>query len=155
VVRERVPQAIARDLDLGFEAPDAHALVSGSATLLQELIGNLVDNALRYTPAPGEVTVRVVTSDQSVLLQVEDNGPGIAQSERSRVFDRFYRVLGNGAEGSGLGLSIVREIAALHGAAVGIEDNSGNDPQRPGCRVSIAFARLAGRPARETGNSRP
>jgi two-component system sensor histidine kinase TctE len=155
VVREWVPQAIARDLDLGFEAPEANALVAGSATLLQELIGNLVDNALRYTPAPGEITVRVAAREQSVLLQVEDNGPGIAQSERSRVFDRFYRVLGNGGEGSGLGLSIVREIAALHGAVVRIEDNTGDDPQRPGCRVSIAFARLSGRADRRAGNSRP
>jgi two-component system sensor histidine kinase TctE len=155
VVREWVPQAIGRDLDLGFEAIEPQAPVSGSATLLQELIGNLVDNALRYTPAPGEITVRVTAHGQSVLLQVEDNGPGIAQADRGRVFDRFYRILGSGAEGSGLGLSIVREIAALHGAAVLIEDNPGGDPERPGCRVSVALARLSRAVTRNAGNSRP
>jgi two-component system sensor histidine kinase TctE len=73
------------------------------------------------------------------MLQVEDSGPGIPAAERDRVFDRFYRVLGSGAEGSGLGLSIVREIASLHRAEVRIEDLPGADPQRPGCRVTIDF----------------
>ncbi len=139
VVRERVPQAIARELDLGLEAPASPALIPGAATLLQELLGNLVDNALRYTPSPGEVTVRVLVFGPVMRLQVEDNGPGIAPGERNRVFDRFYRVLGSGAEGSGLGLSIVREIAAMHGAKVQIEDRPGDDPARPGCRITIDF----------------
>jgi two-component system, OmpR family, sensor histidine kinase TctE len=139
LVREWVPQAIARELDLGLEAPAGRAMILGSATLLQELLGNLVDNALRYTPPPGVVTVRVQALDSCVRLEVEDSGPGIAPSERGRVFDRFYRVLGSGAEGSGLGLSIVREIASLHGAEVHIGELPGAALDRPGCRITIDF----------------
>jgi two-component system sensor histidine kinase TctE len=98
--------------------------VRGHALLLRELIRNLVDNALQYTPAGGTVTVRVVHDPfgQVVVLQVEDSGPGIPAAEREQVFQPFYRVLGTQVDGSGLGLAIVREIALQHGAEIGLED---------------------------------
>ena len=101
-------------------------LVSGNALLLRELIRNLVDNALQYTPAGGTVTVRIVDDPfgQVVVLQVEDSGPGIPAGERERVFQPFYRALGTEVDGSGLGLAIVREIAVQHGAQIQLEDAS-------------------------------
>jgi two-component system sensor histidine kinase TctE len=114
VARDWVPQAQNKGIDLGFE-PKAHsALVDGNALLLRELLGNLVDNAIRYTPSGGTVTARVAADDALVTVDIEDNGMGIPDRERELVFERFYRVLGTGSEGSGLGLAIVREIAEVH-----------------------------------------
>jgi two-component system sensor histidine kinase TctE len=124
-VRDFVPRALDKGLDLGFEAGDSRGHdVLGHPLLLRELIRNLVDNALLYTPAGGTVTVRVVADPfgQVVVLQVEDSGPGIAALEREKVFRPFYRALGTGADGSGLGLAIVREIAGRHGAEVTLGD---------------------------------
>jgi len=114
VAREWVPQAQNKGIDLGFEPKVDAALVDGNALLLRELFGNLLDNAIRYTPAGGAVTARVAADDLSVTVDIEDNGMGIPDPERELVFERFYRVLGTGSEGSGLGLAIVREIAEVH-----------------------------------------
>ncbi|MFZ9407005.1 MAG: ATP-binding protein [Burkholderiaceae bacterium] len=118
-----IDQALARGIDLGFEAPQASALVNGQAVLLRELLNNLVDNALRYCPRGATITVRVLPGPNEVDLIVEDDGPGIAPEERDHVFERFYRVLGNQADGSGLGLAIVREIAQQHEASVTVTDS--------------------------------
>ena len=120
--REWVPQALAKSIDLGFEPCDEPAVVEGNATLLRELVANLVDNALRYTPAGGRVTVRVRCT-RLVTLEVEDNGIGIEEHERDLVFERFYRVLGTRTEGSGLGLAIVREVAELHRGRASVAPN--------------------------------
>jgi len=103
-----VALALAREMDLGFETAADTAIVVADATTLQELIINLVDNALRYTPTGGVVTVGIERTENDWLLTVRDNGPGIPDAERERVFERFYRVLGSGTEGSGLGLSIAK-----------------------------------------------
>ena len=116
VLETRVGRALDRGIDLGLEAGAAE--VNGDAALLGELVANLVDNALAYVPQGGRITVAVATELGRPLLRVEDNGPGIAPSERERVFERFYRVPGAAFGGSGLGLAIVREIAHLHGANV-------------------------------------
>jgi two-component system sensor histidine kinase TctE len=147
VVREAVPRAIERRIDLGYdgiEAGGAGALLQGNFTLLKELVRNLVDNALNYTPStperPGVITARVLADPRSraVVLQVEDNGAGIAEADRDLVFQPFYRVLGNEADGSGLGLPIVREIARHHGATVTLEDaHPGQRP--PGTRFTVRF----------------
>jgi two-component system sensor histidine kinase TctE len=116
---EWVPRALARDIDLGFDSPLAVARVEGDSLLLKEMLNNLLDNAIRYTQAGGQVTVRVSPDTRDVTrlftLSVEDSGPGIPENERERVFERFHRVLGTGVEGCGLGLAIVREIAQAHG----------------------------------------
>ena len=125
-VQDFVPRALEKQIDLGLEGSELNPplLIQGNATLLRELIRNLVDNALLYTPSGGTVTVRVLDDPfgQVVVLQVEDSGPGIAPLEREQVFLPFYRVLGTNVDGSGLGLAIVREIAQQHGAEVAVED---------------------------------
>jgi len=145
VVADWVPTALERRRDLGFEmnvpaAPGepAPATVAGHPVLLRELLNNLIDNALRYTPDGGSVTVRVVADGRPVQLEVEDSGPGIPEAERELVFERFYRVLGTGVDGSGLGLAIVREIAEQHGCSVRVEAaRPGARP--PGTRFAVMF----------------
>jgi two-component system sensor histidine kinase TctE len=122
---EWVPRALERNIDLGFDGPEESITVEGNFFLLKEMLNNLLDNAIRYTQPGGQVTARVASRDAEVVLSVEDNGPGIPESERERVFERFYRVLGTGVEGSGLGLAIVREIALSHGATVALEPGPG------------------------------
>jgi two-component system sensor histidine kinase TctE len=139
VAREWVLRARDKDIDLGFEAAEHAAWVDGNAALLGELVSNLVDNAIRYTPAGGRVTVRVVVGEQ-VVLDVEDTGIGIDDAERELVFERFYRVLGTDAEGSGLGLPIVRGIAHLHRASVTLRPNA----REGGTVARVAFPRAEG-----------
>jgi len=128
-------RALAAHIDLGLEAEPAPT--QASDWLLRELLANLIDNALTYTPAGGSVTVRCATVSElrQVFLEVEDDGPGIPESERVRVFERFYRVAGE-REGNGLGLAIVEEIARAHGAAVTLTSAAGGR----GTRVRVMFA---------------
>ena len=147
VVQDCLPRAMDKRIDLGFEGAEAHmpgVWLDGNPTLLQELVRNLVDNAINYTPSsaerPGVVTARVLadTFGKVLLLQVEDSGPGIPEAERELVFQPFYRALGNEADGSGLGLPIVLEIARQHGATITMEDaHPGQTP--PGICFSVRF----------------
>jgi two-component system sensor histidine kinase TctE len=142
VVHDFVPRALAKGIDLGFEGPgakDAEApRVVGEAMLVRELMRNLVDNAVQYTPGGGTVTVRLLPDPfgQSAVLQVEDNGPGIAEAERELVFQPFYRGLGTEVDGSGLGLAIVHEIVQRHGGTVSVE---ATNPRAvpPGTRFTV------------------
>lgn len=172
VVAHHAALAVARGIDLGLDAPQTLADLShvrGDADALQTLFGNLVDNALKYTPHGGHVDVRLVSAapGAGTVVEVEDNGPGIAPSERERVFDRFFRggaasaqeaAPPSGAqpsdasdaahpamgasppvEGSGLGLAIVRNIAQAHGARVELLDaRTGH-----GLRVRVSFGAAA------------
>lgn len=142
VAREWVPRAREKEIDLGFEAAAEPAWVEGSGILLRELAGNLIDNAIRYTRPGGHVTVRVLVDDH-VALEVEDTGIGIDDAERELVFERFYRVLGTEAEGSGLGLPIVRGIAHLHRASITLLPN----PQERGTLARAVFPRATHAPA--------
>ncbi|NVM78045.1 two-component system sensor histidine kinase TctE [Duganella sp. SG902] len=141
VVQDWVQASFSHRIDLGFEAPREPLTITGNPTMLRELLSNLIDNALRYTPAGGSVTVRVRCDElEHAYLEVEDTGPGIAPAERERVFERFYRILGNTAEGSGLGLAIVREIAQQHGAEVDIYSNPrATQPKLPGALFRLTF----------------
>jgi two-component system sensor histidine kinase TctE len=150
-IREWLPAALARRIDLGYEGPSHPVLVIGVGTLLRELLRNLIDNALRYTSAAGSqagtVTVRVREQKRAVYLEVEDNGPGIPESERALVFERFYRVLGTHVDGSGLGLSIVREIAQQHDALLRVGPNpQAAAPEAPGTLISVEFGHTVGAP---------
>ena len=127
VLAEYAPIAAARGVDLGLAqgsaAAASDALVDGDANALRTLVSNLVDNAVRHTPAGGRVDVAAQRDGADGLLTVRDSGPGIPASERERVFDRFYRVPGEaaaGVTGSGLGLAIVKRIADRHGATVSL-----------------------------------
>ncbi|MGN6704177.1 MAG: sensor histidine kinase N-terminal domain-containing protein [Burkholderiaceae bacterium] len=138
VVHDWVQASFARAIDLGFEQPGYPVMVLGNPTMLRELLNNLIDNALRYTPVSGSVTVRIRSDGgeagrDEALLEVEDTGPGIPEAERGHVFERFYRILGSNVEGSGLGLAIVREIAQQHDAEIELFDNPhSRDPRFPG-----------------------
>jgi two-component system, OmpR family, sensor histidine kinase TctE len=123
VTTEWVPEAYRKNIDLGFEESDAHAIVNGDAVRLAELINNLVDNAIRYSASGGRVTVRVAAHPLP-RLSVSDDGPTIPVQERHRIFERFHRLLGDHADGSGLGLAIVREIAKLHDAEIALTDDA-------------------------------
>ncbi|MDH5534235.1 MAG: sensor histidine kinase N-terminal domain-containing protein [Betaproteobacteria bacterium] len=130
-----VPRALERKIDLGYDQSDSPVRILGNAFLLREMLNNLLDNAIRYTQPEGQVTVCVTAQAARVVLSVEDNGPGIPASERARVFERFYRVLGSGVEGCGLGLAIVREIAQSHGADVKLRAGANG----AGTVVSVVF----------------
>jgi two-component system sensor histidine kinase TctE len=127
-----------RGIDLGLDTGDAGpapAVVQGDEVLLLELVANLVDNAVRYTPSGGHVTVGTTRVPDGWSLTVTDSGPGIPPAERERVFERFYRVAGSDGEGSGLGLSIVQEIARACGATVSLREAAPG----PGLVVDVRF----------------
>jgi two-component system sensor histidine kinase TctE len=174
-VKEWVQASFGLKIDLGFEQPDHAVMIKGNPTMVREMLNNLIDNALRYTPASGSVTVRVKadapaninrlsknsrrvsdlhepslptnsiptdSNSMTAVLEVEDNGPGIAVTERGHVFERFYRILGSNVEGSGLGLAIVREIVQQHDAEVDINFNPrARAADYPGCIVKVVFRR--------------
>lgn len=143
VVAEQYDRALLRELDLGVEAESAH--VHGSAWLLRELLVNLVDNAIGYTPPRGRITVRcgmTANGDDdtpSPFLEVEDDGPGIPKGDRARVLERFYRAPGARGDGTGLGLAIVDEISRAHGAV--LEIDAGAD--ECGTRIRVTLQPLA------------
>ncbi len=144
VTLEWIDDALLQGHDLGLEA-DTPAWMMGNAVLLKEMVKNLIDNALTYTPAPGTITVRVTQSSTQTVLEVEDTGPGIASSEREAVLQPFYRVLGSGKDGSGLGLAIVQHTATQHGALLELQDNPrAIDTQ--GLLVKITFEQSLSQP---------
>jgi signal transduction histidine kinase len=126
--------ALARGIDLGLDA-EPNVRVLGDRDALRTLVRNLVDNAVRYTPAAGRVQVRTAKTPQGAVLEVTDSGPGIAAEDRERVFDRFYRRASAPDGGSGLGLAIVKAIADRHGARVTLADVPGG-----GLQVTVDFA---------------
>ena len=136
VTQEAVPRALAKDIDLGFEDSGWPLLIDGSPLLLRELMSNLIDNAIKYTPPGGRVTVRTC-AESLAIFEVEDNGCGIPEDESELVFERFYRVLGSDADGSGLGLSIVKKIAELHRASIKLRPN----PNGKGTLAQAIFPR--------------
>ena len=134
-VGELAALAQQRGIDLGLGAADESA-IQGYPDALRILLRNLLDNALKHTPAGGSVDVEVQRADGRLLLQVDDSGPGIPEAERQRVLDRFYRVAGTETTGSGLGLAIVKSIAELHGATLALASS----PRLGGLRVTVGFA---------------
>jgi two-component system sensor histidine kinase TctE len=138
VGEEWVPQMLLRGVDFGLAVPETAVMVSGDESLLGELLSNLIDNALRYGQSEGRVTLGVSCSPHSALY-VEDDGPAIALAEQERIFERFYRTPGTAGEGCGLGLSIVKQIAELHQAAVSIH----SDIASGSTRFTVSFPRLA------------
>jgi len=137
-IAEHLPHALSHRHDLGFDgvAVGSRCIVRGDALLLRELLSNLIDNALRYSPDGGAITVAIRRDDETgaYALAVCDTGPGIAPEERERVFEPFYRGADVVAPGTGLGLAIVRTIAVAHGATVSL---AGSDSG--GLRVTVQF----------------
>jgi two-component system sensor histidine kinase TctE len=133
VLERHFDRSVNTEIDMGADAQSAS--VSGSARLLEDLLGNLVDNALSYTPSGGRVTVRSASEGGRPYLEVEDDGPGIPETERWRVRERFYRLPGTPGHGCGLGLAIVEEISQLHSAVLTIDTGTNGR----GTRIRVQF----------------
>ena len=118
VLEDLAVQAHAKQIDLGFERSGADLVIASDADALREMAVNLIDNAIRYTPAGGVVTVRIQTTQSTLELAVEDNGPGVPAELHEQVFQRFFRIGGGDSIGSGLGLAIVRELAGQCGGQI-------------------------------------
>ena len=134
LLEDSLDAATAKRLDLGLEV--APAYTNGHGWLLRELLSNLVDNAIKYTPCGGVVTLRCGMEAGRAFLQVEDDGPGVPAAERTRVMQRFYRLPGSAGEGTGLGLPIADEIARAHQAELALDQGA----QGQGLLVSVRFA---------------
>ncbi len=132
-IRDTHDLALSRNIDLGLDATP-NLQIKGDREGLRTLVRNLVDNAVRYTPPGGTVQVRSHTVAQDALLEVTDNGPGIAAADRERVFDRFYRRAAEQESGTGLGLAIVKAIAGRHAARVSLDQAAGG-----GLHVTVRF----------------
>ncbi|RMX05763.1 HAMP domain-containing protein [Corticibacter populi] len=146
IAHDVVETALAREIDFGLVLAPQPVCVTGDATLLGELVRNLVDNAFKYAPAGGTVQLTVLAGPPQVV--VEDSGPGVPEAERERVFAPFTRVAhadgatGQGVGGTGLGLAIVREVAGAHGAAVRIGTSEWG-----GASFTVSFAQASVRAA--------
>jgi two-component system sensor histidine kinase TctE len=134
IIGRNVDRAETLGLDLGAELHDA--TIRGDIWMLQDLASNLLDNALKYTPRGGHVTVRCGVADAAPYVEVEDDGPGIPEAERRSVRQRFYRRAGEAASGCGLGLAIVDEIARVHNGKLTIDAGAGDR----GARMRVRFA---------------
>jgi two-component system OmpR family sensor kinase len=137
VIAQYTPLAQSRRVDLGLAKSEA-VTVAGAAAALRTLLSNLVDNAVRYTPAPGRVDVAVFRDGPQAALEVSDSGPGIPPEDRTRVFDRFYRRAGEASDGSGLGLAIVKQIVTRHGGTIALEDAGGAGGLKVAVRLPLA-----------------
>lgn len=137
VTAELIEQVVRKDLALLYEPAAEPAIIYGEQAGLRHLVANLVENAIAYTPAGGQILVKV-RSLPAVSLSVVDNGIGIPLSERDKVFERFYRVVGASGDGSGLGLSIVKEVANAHSGKIQVDSG----PRNTGTSITIEFAQL-------------
>jgi len=123
VVAAVEPLAAAKNIELRLVTAE-HIIVNGSATHLRRLVINLVDNALKFTPPGGKIAIELAREQDRAVLQVTDTGPGIEPAELPRIFDRFFRGAHADGVGSGLGLSLCREIARLHGGQIAASNRS-------------------------------
>lgn len=139
VLETQAPAALARHIDLGGELPPGRVMVQAVPSLLPEMVSNLVDNAIRYTPPNGVVTARVHLLQEQAVLELEDNGPGIPIAEHENVFERFYRLQNTYSDGCGLGLAIVREIAGSCRARIELSEPATNT----GLVVRVVFMTAA------------
>lgn len=139
ITAANVPESIKKKLELEFRSPPSPAVVYGDQHGLEEMISNLVENAVAYTPPGGHIIVTVAVEDGGAIFEVEDSGPGIPAEERPRVFERFYRMPGTEEPGTGLGLAIVKEVAAAHGATVEITEGI----THKGARFTVKFPAAA------------
>jgi two-component system, OmpR family, sensor kinase len=124
LVAELLPLATAKGIDLGLDET-AELTIAANPEILRMILKNALDNAVRYTPPTGEVTLRLAREDGDAVIQVVDTGPGIPAEQRERVFDPFYRLPGSAGDGSGLGLAIAREAALRLGGSVALDAGAG------------------------------
>ena len=140
ILEEHGPLAVDRQVDLSFDVEPGDApVVRADSAALRDMMVNVIDNAVRYTPPGGHVTVTVGGDSAACFVRVEDTGPGIPPAERELVFERFYRVREGQSEGSGLGLAIVKEIVDAHGARIALRERGPG----PGLVIEMRFDRAA------------
>ena len=144
VLEDLIPQAEQKNIDVGM-ANDTDIDITADEIALKILIKNLVDNAIRYTPKNGRVDLSIDVTERIATLRIVDTGPGIQETDRQRVFDAFFRVLGNEQAGSGLGLSIVKTAADQMGAT--IELSHANPSPPCGLRVAVKFKNFSAHPS--------
>lgn len=137
VIADLAPIALEKNTDIELIAPDTSVSIMGYPTAISILIRNLVDNAIRYTPGGSLVKVIINSDETYVTLKVSDNGPGIPEELRGRVFERFFRVIGNKSTGSGLGLGIVQQIIETHDATIHLD----SPPSHSGLEVTLTFTK--------------
>lgn len=142
VTSELVSLARQKQIDLGLEIQAQQANIMGDALMLREMLSNLIENAIAYTPMHGTVTVSLRANDEHITLSVSDNGMGIPEHERARVFERFHRLNDNAGEGCGLGLAIVQQIVETHGARIQISDGMTGIANDVGTCFSVTFKAL-------------
>ncbi len=140
VIADLAPVALEKNTEIELIAADDNAIIMGYPTAIAILIRNLVDNAIRYTPSGSLVKVSIYTENGLVFVKVLDNGPGIPEELRGRVFERFFRVLGNKTTGSGLGLGIVQQIVEIHDAQIQL----GAPEIGTGLEVTVIFTQFYG-----------
>jgi two-component system, OmpR family, sensor histidine kinase QseC len=139
-ITDVVPKAIEKKIEIELISPEHALALQGQMTSISILIRNLLDNAIRYSPPNSHIWVRLEEKKQAIVLQVADNGPGVPLAYRKRIFERFYRVLGNKAHGTGLGLAIVQQIADLHQATITLE--STHPETDTGFCITIEFPKM-------------
>ena len=144
ITTDAIPRALEAGIDLGFASPEHAITIEGDSILLRELMGNLLDNSLRYCPPGTEVTLEVAANDDGATISVTDDGPGVPPQEHERVFERFHRLADSTIPGSGLGLAIVREVARAHGGRAFMESG----PDGRGTRVIVTLPRATSRDGR-------
>lgn len=133
-----VPQALKKNLELSFDVPQDRILIQGNRGDMEELIVNLLDNAITYTPEFGSITLELKEQDDDhVVLSIEDTGPGIPDEQKEKIFERFYRAPNASTGGCGLGLSIVSEVAKLFKTRVEVTDG-----EKGGAKFAISFLRI-------------
>jgi two-component system sensor histidine kinase TctE len=140
LVGQRVYEALAADIDLGYEGPAGPLWIEGDRHRLQEMLDNLIDNGLRYAGSGSLMTVSLDRAGNDICLAVEDNGPGVPPAWIERLGERFFRVPGSEEQGSGLGLAIVQRIAEWHAARVRYRSGSNGR----GLRVEVVFPAMRG-----------
>lgn len=129
------PQALEKNIEIELSNECPNSIVSGNEAALGILLRNLLDNAIRYTPKNARIDVKIIEHSNNILLQIIDNGPGIPDEYRDKVFDRFFRVLGTKQTGSGLGLAIVKQITDLHKAKIHLQTSEAGQ----GLTVTVFF----------------
>jgi len=136
IAANHVPQALEASIDLHFEAEQRTFPTHANPIMINEIFANLIDNAIRYNEAGGSVVVRLFDDEGRQVVDVEDDGPGIPDAERQKVFTRFYRLNRDQSRvGSGLGLAIVQSLAATLNAEIRMSSGAGDR----GLRVRVSF----------------
>jgi two-component system sensor histidine kinase QseC len=136
VIAKLTPQALAKKIDMGLTSQNS-IVVKGESVALEQMLTNLLDNAIRYSPPASQIDICIEKKEASAIVSIEDQGPGIPLQQRQRVFERFVRLPGNSQEGSGIGLAVVKKIADRHHIQIDLTQSK----NLGGLKITLAFER--------------